>query len=116
MVEIPRTKQCSALKNVGIVTVFSILVEYAYMITNVLGKVDGYTGSLRTIQIPEATLVLGPAAIGAYAGAVIGGPKGALVGSMIGACVGKLAGAGKLSHFEFTLSASGQLSVRVQCA
>lgn len=85
------------------------------MITDVLGKVDGYLGPLRTIQIPEATLVLGPSAIGSYAGMVIGGPKGAVVGAMVGAFVGALS-AGKISHFEFTLSPNGQLSVRCQCA
>lgn len=85
------------------------------MVTDILGKVDGYVGSLRTIQIPESTLVLGPSAIGAYAGTIIGGPKGAVVGAMVGAFVGKLAAAGKISYFEFTLSSNMQLSVRCHC-
>lgn len=62
------------------------------------------------IAIPQAIVILGSAAVGAFVGAQLGGPQGAVVGTLVAAFVGALA-AGAIRDVEIGVGRFGAVTL-----
>lgn len=80
-----------------------------------LGQVKNPASVARSIDVPQAIIVLGAGAIGAFVGTQIGGPLGAAVGAIVGGNLGKLA-LGQVRSLKVSLNRFGTVEVVYQCA
>ena len=83
--------------------------------TEQLGKISNAANNVHSVDIPQATIVMGASAIGAFVGTKIGGPLGTAVGALVGSHIGSLA-LGQVESMKVSINGFGVVEVAYKCA